>query len=121
MNFVPVALIGLIDRYLGGLLDSFVTLLEVHKLVYFMKISGEPSLGQLRFVKGDSGPYSENLTSVLRKVEGYFISGFRDGGDEPYKQLELVPGAVKGAAEFLGENPGTRARCDKVSSLVEGL
>lgn len=28
------ALVGLVDRYLRGLLDSFVTLLEVHKLLY---------------------------------------------------------------------------------------
>ena len=30
------ALILLMDRYLRGLLDPFVTLLEVHKLLYFM-------------------------------------------------------------------------------------
>ena len=30
------ALVGLVCRYLAGLLDPFVTLLEVHKLMYFM-------------------------------------------------------------------------------------
>src|SRR5215831_4625909 len=29
------ALVGLIHRYLSGLLDPFITLLEVHKLMYF--------------------------------------------------------------------------------------
>ncbi len=28
------ALVGLMHRYLGGLLDPFVALLEVHKLMY---------------------------------------------------------------------------------------
>ena len=30
------------QRYLGGLLDPSVTLLEVHKLLYFMEYAGEP-------------------------------------------------------------------------------
>ena len=36
------ALAGLMDRYTRALLDPFVTLLEVHKLLYFMQASGEP-------------------------------------------------------------------------------
>jgi O-acetyl-ADP-ribose deacetylase (regulator of RNase III) len=36
------ALIVLIHRYLGGLMDPFVTLLEVHQLMYFMQEAGEP-------------------------------------------------------------------------------
>ena len=47
------------DRYLSGLLDPFVTLLEVHKLMYFMKISGEPAMKRLRIEKGRYGPYAD--------------------------------------------------------------
>jgi O-acetyl-ADP-ribose deacetylase (regulator of RNase III) len=36
------ALVGLVHRYLGGLLDPFAILLEVHKLMYFMQAAGEP-------------------------------------------------------------------------------
>ena len=39
------ALVGLLDRYLRGLLDPFVTLLEAHKLMYFMQAAGEPLSG----------------------------------------------------------------------------
>ena len=53
------ALIVLMDRYLAGLLDPFVTLLEVHKLMYFMQEAGEPL--RLRHVAGPYGPYAENL------------------------------------------------------------
>ena len=35
------ALAGLMDRYTRALLDPFVTLLEAHKLLYFMQESGE--------------------------------------------------------------------------------
>ena len=101
------ALVGLMDRYLAGLLDPFVTLLEVHKLMYFMKVSGEPALERLRMVKGPYGPYAENLTHVLRDIEGHFVSGYRDGGDAPDKELELVPGAVSDANQFLEEHRDT--------------
>ena len=114
-------LVGLMDRYLSGLLDPFVTLLEVHKLMYFMKVSGEPAVKQLRVVKGPYGPYATNLTHVLREIEGHYITGYGDGGDEPYKQLELVPGAVADAEQFLEGHPDTRTQFDRVVDLVEGF
>ena len=50
-------LVELISRYLDGLLDPFVTLLEVHKLMYFMQEAGEPL--RLNYQKGSYGPYAE--------------------------------------------------------------
>ena len=112
-------LIGLMDRYLRGLLDPFVTLLEVHKLLYFMQESGERL--RLRYQKASYGPYAENLRHVLHKVEGHFISGYADGGDVPDKQLELVPGAIQEATVFLESHIKTRERFNKVADLVEGF
>ena len=77
------ALVGLMYRYQNGLLDPFVSLLEVHKLMYFMQAAGEPL--RLDFQKGPHGPYSTNLRHVLLAVEGYFVSGYADGGDVPDK------------------------------------
>ncbi len=113
------ALVGLVDRYRKGLLDPFVTLLEVHKLMYFMQVAGEPL--RLRFAKGPFGPYADNLRHVLHKVEGHFLSGYADGGDAPDKPLELVPGAVERAAAVLERFPETRTRFDRVAELVEGF
>lgn len=121
MTLGRAALVGLMDRYLRGLLDPSVTLLEVHKLMYFMKVSGEPALRKLRIVKGPYGPYAENLTHVLRDIEGYLISGYRDGGDAPNKELELLPGAVSDASTFLEHHPATRRRFDRVAELVAGF
>ena len=42
MTAARAALVGLMRKYLAGLLDSFVTLHEVYKLVYFMQEAGEP-------------------------------------------------------------------------------
>src|SRR5215211_2471223 len=36
------ALVGLMRRYLGAMMDSSITLLEVHKLMYFLQVAGEP-------------------------------------------------------------------------------
>ena len=113
------ALVGLMDRYLGGLLDPFVSLLEVHKLMYLMQ-EAEENL-DLRFQKAPLGPYAENLRHVLRAIEGHLISGYADGGDAPNKELELVPGAVEDARAFLKDHSETRARFDKVSELVDGF
>jgi hypothetical protein len=113
------ALVGLIHRYLLGLMDPFVTLLEVHKLMYFMQEAGEPL--RLRYVKALYGPYAENLRHVLRTVEGHLIAGYADGGDMPEKQLELVPGAVLDADAYLEAHVRTRMRFDRVADLVQGL
>lgn len=113
------ALVGLMQRYLAGAMDPFVSLLEVHKLMYFMQESGEPL--KLRYAKGPYGPYAENLRQPLQRIEGHLIAGYGDGGDAPDKQLFLVPGATADAAAFLAGNPGTRHHFDRVERLVEGF
>ena len=112
-------LVNLMHRYISGLLDPFVTLLEVHKLMYFMEVAGEPL--RLNFQKGRYGPYAEKLRHVLKAVEGHLISGYADGGDAPDKQLDLVPGAVEDARAFLEGHPETQTRFGRVSELVEGF
>ncbi|MCI5118558.1 MAG: Appr-1-p processing protein [Candidatus Electrothrix sp. LOE1_4_5] len=113
------ALVELMNRYLGGLLDPFVTLLEVHKLMYFMQEAGEPL--RLEYTKAPYGPYAENLRHVLHAIEGHLLTGYADGGDIPDKQLKLLPGAVKDASLFLQDHPDTRTRFDRVANLVEGF
>ena len=112
-------LVGLMDRYLRGLLDPFVTLLEVHKLMYFIQAAGGDL--KLKFEKGHYGPYAENLRHVMNAIEGHLVSGYADGGDAPGKQLELVPGALEDARAFLKDKADTQARFERVSSLVEGF
>jgi O-acetyl-ADP-ribose deacetylase (regulator of RNase III) len=113
------ALLGLMDRYLAALMDPSISLLEVHKLMYFLQEAGEPL--RLRYVKGPFGPYAENLRHVLREIEGHLISGYADGGDAPAKQLVPVPGAVRDAESFLKAHPDTLERFDRVVRLVEGF
>lgn len=113
------ALVGLMHRYLSGLLDPSVTLLEVHKLMYFMQEAGQPLT--LNYAKRFYGPYAEKLRHVLRAVEGHLIVGYRDGGDEPTKELQLVPRAVEDAEAFLATEHETRQRFERVAALVDGF
>ena len=113
------ALVELMDRYLRGLLDPFISLLELHKLMYFMQEAGEPL--RLRYKKAPYGPYAENLRHVLNTIEGHMISGYADGGDAPEKPLRLVPGAIEEASRFLEAHPKTRAHYARVAELVEGF
>jgi O-acetyl-ADP-ribose deacetylase (regulator of RNase III) len=113
------SLIVLMHRYLGGLLDPFVSLLEVHKLMYFMQEAGQKL--RLHYVKGLYGPYAENLGHVFKKIEGHFVSGYADGGDNPEKQLELVPGAIEDAMAFLAGDEPARHRFERVADLVQGF
>lgn len=120
-NMTPgrAALVVLMHRYLGGLMDPFVSLIELQKLMYFMQEAGQPL--RLNYIKHHYGPYAENLRHVLTKIEGHLVSGYRDGGDAPDKQLELVPGAVKDAETFLSADLDTKKRFDRVGALVEGF
>jgi len=113
------ALIGLMNRYLRGLLDPDITLLEVHKLMYFLQLAGQPL--KLQFVQAPYGPYAENLRHVLKAVEGYYVTGYADGGDSPTKELQLVPGAVEDAERELVQNSGTSERIHRVADLVDGF
>jgi O-acetyl-ADP-ribose deacetylase (regulator of RNase III) len=113
------ALVELVSRYLKGLLDPTVSLLEVHKLMYFMQEVGQPL--KLKFSKAHYGPYAENLRHVMNAIEGHFLVGYADGGDDPEKSLTLVPGAEDEAASFLLEEVETRHRFDRVAELVDGF
>jgi len=113
------ALVELINRYLKGMLSPFISLLEVHKLVYFMQEAGEPL--RLKFEKAHYGPYAQNLRHVLNVVEGHFINGYEDGGDAPDKQIKLVPGAVVDASKFLEDKDSTNNNFKQVSDLVNGF
>ncbi len=113
------ALVGLIRRYLAGMMDTSISLLEVHKLMYFLQVAGEPL--KLRYVKAPYGPYAENLRHVLQAVNGHLVAGYTPGGDAPTEKVTLLPGAVEEADSFLAEHPETSKRFDRVGELVGGF
>ena len=87
--------------------------------MYFLQAAGQPL--RLKYVKAIYGPYAENLRHVLKHVEGHFVSGYADGGENPTKELSLVPGAAREAGELLASDEVTQERLRRVSRLVEGF
>lgn len=112
-------LVRLLDRYLRVGLDPFVTLLEAHKLMYFMQVAGEPL--NLKFSKGHFGPYAGNLRHLLNSIEGHFVSGFADGGEARDKPLWLEPGAAESAQTYLMNQVEVGRRLERVFDLIEGF
>lgn len=113
------ALLALARQYLAAAMDTRITLLEVHKLLYFMQEAGEPL--RLRFARGPYGPYAENLRHVLNRIEGHFLRGYGDGEDAPHRQLEVDERACGEALTFLADHTPTLQRFEQVRSLIEGF
>lgn len=112
------ALVSLVDRYLKGLLDPIVTLLEVHKLMYFLQVAGQDL--RLSFEPKQRGPFATNLRHVLIRMESHYTSGYGDGKDAPEVQIDLLPHAVEEAERVLDGNAVIGERMERVTSLIEG-
>ncbi len=113
------ALLILIRRYLAAVMDPFVTLLEIHKLMYFMQEAGEDL--KLRYTKGTYGPYAENLRHVLTLMEGHFISGYGDAEDDPQREINLLPEILPLAERFLENHLTTQDHFQRVVDLISGF
>ena len=101
------------------MLDPVVSLLEIHKLMYFLKVVGEP-LNRLRFTRGAYGPYAPVLRHSLIQMENHLTRGFGEGKDDPSTPIELLPGAIEASKTFLDAKDDTRKRLNRVAQLIEG-
>jgi O-acetyl-ADP-ribose deacetylase (regulator of RNase III) len=119
MTVGRAALLGLMERYFAAVMDPFVTLLEIHKLMYFMQESGEDL--NLNFRQAIYGPYAEKLRHVLSRIEGHFIRGYGDAADKPGRQITLRPEATRDAVQTLVDHPDTLSRFERVVDLIEGF
>ena len=113
------ALLRLMQQYLAGVMDPFISLLEIHKLMYFMQESGEDL--RLNYNKAPFGPYATNLRHVLNAIEGHFIQGYGDAEDRPEKEIFLDSEAASQAEIFLRHYPETQERFRRVTQLISGF
>jgi len=119
MTIGRAALLALMRRYLAAVMDPFVSLLEVHKLMYFLQEAGEGL--KLKYKKATYGPYATNLRHVLTAIEGHFVVGYGDAEDNPDKPLELKEEAARAAEDFLAKHSETLRHFDQVVNLIEGF
>jgi len=116
MTAARALFIKLMEAY--SALDYSRTLLEVQKLAYFLQEAGEPL--RLRYEAGHYGPYAANLNKVLEVMEGHFIRGYGDS-QKPETEIELLPGAIEEAVDYLKDKPDSIARLNLVSNLINGF
>ena len=113
------ALIALLDCY-SIQAEARVSQIESQKLMYFLQVAGEEL--SLRYEKAWYGPYADNLRHVLKVVEGHYLQGFGDGSRAVMdaEPIDVVPGAMDDAREFLGDHPETEQRIRRVLELASG-
>jgi len=112
------ALVFLMGRYLAALMDVGITLLEIHKLMYFLQEAGEPL--RLRFKQAPYGPYAENLRHVLIEIDGHFMTGYGEGRDNPDRVIVPTEIGLREATTFLS-GAEVHGRADRVGTLIEGF
>jgi O-acetyl-ADP-ribose deacetylase (regulator of RNase III) len=120
MTTSRAVLVALMARYLSALMDSSMSLLEIHKTLYFAQEAGIRL--NLTYKEEVYGPYSTNLRHVLNAIEGHFISGYGDGSDDPSKPINLVgDGVVNDAETVIQSKPGIGILVDRASALIQGF
>lgn len=116
MTVARALLVRIMDRYL--VLAYRLTLLEIHKLAYFLQEAGEPL--RLNYEEGHYGPYAQNLNKVLERIEGHFTRGYGDS-QRPDTEIRILEGAVDQASEFLAQKSESLLRLGEVAKLIEGF
>lgn len=109
-------LLLLMDRYCVD--DYSLSLLEVHKLAYFLQEAGENI--NLEFVENTYGPYSKRLSHMLQDMDGHYISGCGDD-NHPWKPITVLPQAVNSARALLSEDEAGKEHLEKVFALIDGF
>lgn len=114
------ALIGIVARYTRQALDA-PSLIEAHKLMYFLQTLGEPL--RLDFKANRYGPYADNLRHVLAQIEGHYLIGYGDGSAKVLDAVSLEPvaSALSAVENELEAHPETRSRMEQVLVLAEGF
>ena len=102
------ALVSVIDQY--SRVALFVSLIEIHKLMYFLQERVRTSSWITR--PRSTVPTPTNLRHVLKSLEGHQLEGFGDGSKKvrEAEPIIVLPGGANEASEaLLGASPSHRA------------
>ncbi|WP_028643237.1 type II toxin-antitoxin system antitoxin DNA ADP-ribosyl glycohydrolase DarG [Nocardioides sp. URHA0020] len=109
------AILAVMRRYL--LPDYPLTAIETQKLAYFIQASGYPM--KLNYIKGQYGPYAENLNHALQALEGHYVRGYGDRSTE--MALRVLPEAEPRVEAYLQEDEAAASAVRNVADLVRGF
>jgi O-acetyl-ADP-ribose deacetylase (regulator of RNase III) len=118
MTTARAVLVLAMRRYLQAMLDPTVSLLELHKLMYFVERAGKPL--KLQYEKAHYGPYAKNMRFLLQSMNHYYVDVDLTEGDRPTVPVQLVPSAVQDAERFIEADEETKQVLDRVFRLIEG-
>lgn len=112
------ALVSMIDEY--SQVALFVSLIEIHKLMYFLQEAGEDL--ELRYQAKFYGPNADNLRNVLESLEGHQLEGLGAGSKEVHEAepITVLPDGAREASGALAEEHQVAERIQRVLELVEG-
>lgn len=122
MTLERAAFIAALSRYIrnglssGLAVESHVSLLEAHKIAYFLQKLRIPL--RLRFDKGIYGPYAPALDRAIASMEGHFIVGFGDGTNGARASLRVADDAVDEAESILQPSRNFRAAALRFDALA---
>lgn len=116
LNRERAALILLMIKYCE--LDYKLSLLEIHKLAYFLQESGMRL--KLNWEAGHYGPYARKLNNVLELIEGHYITGLGDN-QKPDNEVELIRDKIPEVIQYLEDNPKPNQWLQVVGKLINGF
>lgn len=113
------ALEKIVIRYIRGLLDPQLCMIEVDNLMNFMQVANR----KLRRIYFEI-PYSlraKNIFHAFCAIEHYMVFVHANGGDTPDHPLELEPSAEFDAGLLLDAYADTHPRLGRVSTLMDSF
>lgn len=94
-----------------------ISFIELQKMLYLANRLGiEP---KFEFQADKYGAYSKNLRFILKRIEGYYVTGYADGGDSPYKLLSLIDSDIEEKVDTLKNKYSSQL--SKLEQLIAGF
>lgn len=118
MTIFNATFLKLIDRYLYW--EDTLSRLEIQKLCYFQRESGDPMFKKLRFEAKEFGPYSIALSHLIHDMDGHYLNNCGDNND-PWRQISLNTEESNKIIKTLDEQMQTIKFISRVNKLIDGF
>lgn len=98
-----------------------LTLIEVQKLAYFLQRLGEPL--KLNFQKAQYGPYADNLSHVLQRMDGAYLRGMHYKEARPFEELTLMEDKFSEVDNYIAQQltDKQKQQVTHLTHLIEGF
>lgn len=105
-------------RALGEFASEFAAV----KLGYFLQRFGETQL-RLKIVKGNYGPYSQEIRFLLYALNGYYLKGYEQMDTKPFETLELITSKKEEVKHYIDKaaSAAEKRRLHQVTELIQGF